>query len=411
MQLKRTRTFLITFKDILICLYFFIFYLSVSIWGPFFNIYLKDMGFTGTQVGIIAAVYQAALFFVVPIWGIFSDRKGIRVALIITLTMSSLLIFTLRYVHPFYAILGYMMILAFFHHPMGSLLDSLAIQQTQQTSRFSYGAFRVWGSIGWAIGCTLMGRYLITHELAHIFPIAAIFYFITLLSSLALKSEEKKEKQERDFVFSHLVAVFGKKQIMLLLILLIFYGIGISPLYVFINLYYRDIGASNNIIGIAFAVQALSELPFFFFGHKLVDRFGAEKLLLGVVLAAIFRMCIYGFISNPSIAVMLGLMQGITLSLFWVGIVSYLHPLIPVKWRSTGQSLIWAFHLGAGITIGNITIGSLSDHFRMQQVMFMGAGFSLLVFVMFIIYFKIYSTAKPGAPIDVSKVALNPVEL
>ena len=383
-------------KDFLISFYFLIFYLSLSIWLPFYNLYLKDLGFSGTQVGIIAGVYQAALFFVVPVWGIFSDRRGVRTALQIALTFSTLLLVGFRFIHPFFAIMGYMLILAFFHHPIGSMLDSLSLHHTRQGSRLSYGAMRVWGSVGWAIGSTLMGRYLITHNLGHIFPVAAIFYFITVLSIFALGSQDTKEKQERDFSIRHVARVFGKGQIFLLLILLTLYGLGISPLYIFINLYYKDIGASNNIIGIAFAVQAASEIPFFFYGRRLVARMGAARLLIGVMIVAMLRLLAYSFISDPIIALVLGIAQGATLSLFWVGIVHYLHRLIPVEWRATGQSLIWAFHLGAGATIGNVAIGSLSDYFRMQKVMLMASGFTLIVIVLFLIYFKKYGLADPA---------------
>jgi len=401
---------LLKFKDMLVSFYFLIFYLSLSAWLPFYNLYLKDLGFSGTQVGIIAGVFQAASFFVIPVWGIFSDRKGVRAALYIAVSMSTLLIFGFRFVHPFYAILGYMLILAFFHHPIGSLFDSLSIHHTQQGSRLSYGAMRVWGSVGWAIGSTIMGRYLISHKLAAIFPAASIFYLITLLSIFALGSADTKEHQEHDFAFRHIAAVFGKKKIFFLLILLTLYGIGISPLYVFINLYYRDIGAGNNIIGIAFAVQAMSEIPFFLYGRRLVARFGTARLLTSVLVVAILRLLAYGFISDPRTAVLVGMAQGATLSLFWVGVIDYLHRLIPVSWRSTGQSLIWAFHLGAGVTIGNVVIGRLSDLIHMQHVMMLAAGFTLFVFALFIIYFKIYDAEQPDSPMasDVSLDAVKP---
>ena len=394
-SIKTTESLLLKYIDILISFYFLIYYLSVSAWLPFYNLYLKDLGFSGTQIGLIAGVFQAASFFVIPVWGIFSDRKGVRAALFLALFMSTLLIFGFRFVHPFYAILGYMLVLAFFHHPIGSLFDSLSIHHTQQGTRLSFGAMRVWGSIGWAVGSTIMGRYLISHKLAAIFPAASIFYLITLLSLLGLGSADTKEHQERNFAVRHVAEVFGKKKIFRLLLLLALYGVGISPLYVFINLYYRDIGASNNLIGVAFAVQAMSEVPFFFFGRRLLARLGTARLLKGVFIVAILRLLAYGIISDPVTAVVVGLAQGATLSLFWVGIVDYMHRLIPVSWRATGQALIWAFHLGAGVTIGNVLIGRLSDLIRMQHVMMLGAGFTLFVFALFIIYFRVYAEDKP----------------
>jgi len=187
---------------------------------------------------------------------------------------------------------------------------------------------------------------------------------------------------------SELKSLFANKKMALFLLLLLLYGTGISPLYVFINLYYRDIGAGNQMIGLGFALQAFSEVPFFFMGASLVKRFGAHKVLLFSMTTAVIRLVLYGIISHPIPALLIGLGSGITYSLFWVAIVDMMHGLIPEKWRATAQSLLWAVHVGCGVTIGNISIGILSDWFHMRTVMLMAGGVTSLVLLGMVGYFK-----------------------
>lgn len=375
-------------KDVTIGLLFFMYYMSLSSWLPFYNLHLKEMGYSGTQVGLVAGMFQAALFFVVPIWGILSDRIGNKKVLRIALSVTTLAILGMRFIEPYVLMLFYILLLALFHHPLGTLLDSLAIHHIHRDSDLAFGSLRVWGSLGWAVGSTLMGGYLLDHQLSMMFVLASGTYLFTLIITSGLGRGDTHQNLERDFSPRHMIRVFGRVPIILFLGIMILYGIGVAPLYVFINLYYHDLGASHQIIGLAFAVQALSELPFFFYGRWFIRKFGSPRVILLVISFAALRMLVYSFISNPIIAVASGMVHGVTLSLFWVAVTDYLHALIPGEWRSTGQALIWATHLGAGMTLGNMSIGILSDYFHMRRVMLFIAMFTAGVFVITTAYFK-----------------------
>jgi PPP family 3-phenylpropionic acid transporter len=377
---------------------FFLFYLGVSAWLPFYNIYLLDRGFSGSQVGIIAGVYQATLFFAVPVWGVLADRFGAKRVLLLLMLMAATLIFFLRLVSFYPLMILYMLLLASSQHPLGALLDSLAIGHLHQASSTTFGQLRVWGSLGWAVGTVLMGHYLVSHQTFVIFPIASVIYTVTWLVAWLYQKPGVKILSYPKISLRQLRYAFGDSRIVWLLILLVFYGIVVAPLYIFINLYYRDIGANNQLIGLAFAIQALSEVPFYFLATRLVRRFGPAKVLLTAMTAAMLRMLVYALIADPKIAVAIGAVQGLHFSLFWVAVVEIMHNLVPPQWRSTAQALLWSFHLGGGVTIGNITIGHLSDLFPMRLVMLMASVCTLLVLIGVIRYFRGKETAEVLMP-------------
>jgi len=232
-----------------------------------------------------------------------------------------------------------------------------------------------------------MGRYLLTHDSANIFRLALLVYGLAWIILWFYKKPDSFERVRVSFSLPELKEIFANKRIIIFLVLLSLLGIGFAPLYIFINLYFRDIGASNQIIGLGFSLMATSEVPLFFLGGYIIKRFGAARVLLFAIVVAATRMFLYSFISNPLIAVLLGLAQGLNFSLFWVSVVEIVHNLVPPHWRSTAQSLIWAFHIGGGITIGNMTIGWLSDFWPMQNVMLLSSAFTGLVLVTMAIYF------------------------
>lgn len=378
-------------QSAVLSLMFFLQYMAHSTWLSFFNIFLEDKGFNGLQIGVITGLFQGTLFFIVPIWGILADKNGNKKVYQIALFFSSLLIFSVGYMSAFTIILVYMLFLSHFSHPTGSLLDSLAVSHVKNSQQSSFGELRVWGSIGWAVGTITMGRILINHETDVIFQTASILFFLTFLTTVTVFKCNRTDFTQNRFNLNHLMIIFKNRAVFWFLIILLFYGISVSPLYLFINLYFREIGTDNQTIGIAFAVQALSELPFFLFGSRFVRKIGVSNILVFSMLVAIIRLILYSYISTPSIAVILGITQGITFSMFWLAGIEYVHNFIPAQYRATGQSLIYAFHVGAGVTIGNVFNGWLYDLITMRGVMKVAALLCALVIIATLFYFRKWS--------------------
>jgi MFS transporter, PPP family, 3-phenylpropionic acid transporter len=220
-----------------------------------------------------------------------------------------------------------------------------------------------------------------------IFYVASAVF--TLLFLINLISLPPKPLIGRGLVtYKSLGIFFRNNNIFIFFILIFLYGISIAPLHLLINLYYNEIGAPNSLMGIAFIIQAGCEIPFFIFGAKMVKKTSAEFILLLAMAISMLRMVLYGFISIPQIAIFVGLLHGFTISFFLVGAVEYVQSHTPPHLRTTGQSLIWAFHFGAGLTVGYTVVGYLKDVVGMRHAMHIAAMFSLVILVITYIFFK-----------------------
>ncbi len=172
------------------------------------------------------------------------------------------------------------------------------------------------------------------------------------------------------------------------LLLIFFLGIAVAPLMQFINLYYNDIGANASFIGWVFFLQAIPEIPAYIIGTRIVKRIGAEKMILLSMVVSLLRLVFYGLISMPEVAIFFSIFHCITIAFFLIGVVEYIQARTPDHLQSTGQALIWAFHYGAGISVGNIFLGYLRDATGMMKAMHIYAILALLVVILTALLFR-----------------------
>ncbi len=369
---------------------YFLGYGSAGTWLGFFNLFLQHHGFSGQEVGLIMGAQQALLFFTVLFWGFLADRFGNKKMLAL---VSFLAIFLIRLIpaqHSFSAMLFMMIAWALVSHPIGTLADSLVVSQVKNSGKSSFAAIRVWGSVGWAVANLAIGFFLKSHAVSDIFLIAFACYFIHFLVILFGVRKQKNGRQQTKPAWGELRILLRNKRLILFLSILLLYGICVTPINLFINLYFKELGGGYQIVGLAFGLNALAEIPLFFLAIPLVKRFGPLRVIIFSMFITLLRLAAYGRLQNPTSALYLSLLNGFSFSIFWVATVEYLHAIVPQEWRATGQALLWAFHLGAGLTLGNIVVGSLSDSIGMRAVMTLAAGLVLLVLFLLVLYFLQY---------------------
>lgn len=366
---------------------FFFTFLGVGSWLPFYNLYLHELGFSKFQIGTISGIIQANMILVLPFWGYLADRHGRKRMLMIALLVTVLIMNLFLFRGSYWFFLIFTFCFAFFSNPFGALTDNMALDYVHH-HQSTYGEIRLWASVGWAVATPIVGRIVIKAGSSIIFPIASSVFFITLIITSQYRDLHHITDQQKCLKFTDIHRILKSKSLFYFLLLMFFAAVFTAPIYMMINLYYYGIGATYQQMGIAFAVQAVSELPFFFYGGKLIKRFGASKLLLFSIGVAVIRMLAYSLNYNPWIGVGIGVLQGVTLGCFLVAAIDFVHKHVPVQWRGTGQSLFWTFYFGAGMMFGNIWTGFLLDNFTSQFTMQLEAGLAFVVLILLVFFFK-----------------------
>jgi len=367
---------------------YFVMNMGFAVWRIYYNVFLEKNGLSGTQIGILNAILQASLVFVLIYWGIKADKIGIRPVLGQLILISSILLILLTKITNFYILLFYIPILSFFHHPLAPLLDALStnyLTNNNNNNQVNYGSLRAYGSLGWGIASIWAGILFAKIPIYYIFIISSLLYLTVFPVFIVPKKRKKIYRTGTEKV--ELKAIIQNKWILIFSFILILYGISSSPISSFLNLYFVELNANNNFIGYAYAVQALSEVPFFFIGNKIFKKFGISNTLIISISIMFIRLFFYSITNNVYIGICLGILQGITLSFFLIPVIEFINKLLPDGYHATAQTIIWGCYFGIGNTFGNLLTGIIKDVKGLHTVMFYASILTFFVLMFTILYF------------------------
>jgi len=348
---------------------YFMYCASLAAWQPWLAVYFNNVGITGLQIGIIMGIPPIMVFLVQPMWGVAADRWGHHRTLLIAMFLASFAILGYVWNGGFWFFLFWTVFVAFATNPIGTLLDSIILDYVKEKQDSSYGRFRMWGAIGWMVAAPIVGWIITGRNITLIFPISMAIMLLGWLTGFLRRDKSKAVGIIKEASWENLSQVLrGNWHLVIFLAIVFFYGVGTAPVWTFYGVYLDDIGASHGLKGFAFGLDALIELPFYFFSNVFVKRFGPRKVLIFAFSIFTIRLLLYSIISTPGLAVSVELMHGLSYSLFVVAAVEYVNKLVPPVFRATGQSLYAAACFGAGTLAGNWFAGYLYDQMPLQQV-------------------------------------------
>ncbi|UCC21506.1 MAG: MFS transporter [Planctomycetota bacterium] len=364
---------------------YFMYCASLAAWQPLLAVYFNEVGISGLRIGIIMSIAPVMVFLVQPMWGVVADRWGHHRTLLFTMFLASFAIVGYVWNGGFWFFFFWTIVVAFVTNPIGTLLDSTILDYVKERQDSSYGRFRMWGAIGWTVSAPIVGWIITGRSITLIFPISMAVMLLGWLAGFLRRDKSRAVPATSEASWQNLSGVLRNWRLIVFLVIAFFYGIGSAPVWSFFGVYLKDIGASRQLMGVAFGLDAAIELPFYFFSNFFVKRFGAKRVLTFAVLMFAVRLFLYSVISTPILAVSVELMHGLSYSLFIVSAVEYVNELVPAAWRATGQSLYAAACFGAGTFAGNTFAGYLYDQMPLQQV-YRFIGWLLLVVTLFAVF-------------------------
>ena len=106
-------------------LYYFVFFAAIGSMAPYFNVYLREQGLTGSQIGLIGSIPPIIALLANPFWGALADRWQIHPQVLALCTLGAgLLTFPFLWVTGFWPLLVLIVAMVFFRAPAPSLVDS-----------------------------------------------------------------------------------------------------------------------------------------------------------------------------------------------------------------------------------------------------------------------------------------------
>jgi PPP family 3-phenylpropionic acid transporter len=360
----------------------FSYYATQAVLLPFLPLYFIAKGLSTVEVGLLMTIGPFVAIFAQPVWGYISDRlKTVKKVVFLLWVMTIISSIGLFQAESFIEFFMYSLLIYFFMIPSVPLLDSISIKSTERLS-MSYGSVRLWGSVGFTTIAVLSG--FVIGFIGGIENIHFIYWSLWVLPMVLLFFLEDEPSVGISITLESVYSVFKNKQFIWFLLMAFIISVPHRLNDSLFGVYLSELGATEQMVGWAWALAAASEIPTFALLSRFMHRFHELGLLCLVSLIYMLRWLIYGMIIDPWILLFLQATHAVTFAVFWIVSIHYVVRLVPAELRSTGQSIFSAVFLGlAGIT-GGLVGGALHDQWGGDSMYYFGAIFALVAGVLFL---------------------------
>ncbi|MEC5425640.1 MFS transporter [Virgibacillus sp. C22-A2] len=336
----------------------FSFHATNTIILSYLPLYLKYKGLNGTEIGWVLAIGPLASIFAQPFWGYMSDKYK-TVKTMIQICIIGLLVFSVIFfqMDTLIAILVMGAIFYFFVTPIGALGDSLA-QRRADDLGVSFGAIRMWGSVGFATSSLIIGEVLTRVGIQYMIIPFLFFGFIALLVTFKLTDVKVESEPVK---LSDVTAIIKNKPFVIFLLFIMFLTITHRANDSFMGLYITQLGGSEGLVGLAWFVGVLTEALVFATAGFWFKKYHPLVFIIVAGIIYSIRWFLYAAVDNPMHIIGLQFMHGLTFGVFYLAAFNYVSRLIPKLLQSTGHLIFFATFFGLSGIIGSLAGGALID--------------------------------------------------
>ena len=354
-------------------------YMAYAISNTFFPIYYKQLGYSGSSLGLLLSVGPFVALLSQPFWGIMADRASSKnLILQIICAVSTVSIFLLVADSRFYFLSLSFAMFSFFYYPLFALGDTITLEYLKNTG-WNFGPIRLAGTLGFAVMAIIAGK-LASRNITNIF---FLFSACTAVSFLLARKLPVVRGHQHGRQKISILALLKNREFMFLSVFFLAVMSSMGFYYSFYPVYYEQLGAGRTLVGVSMFVSAVSETPFLLFSSRISRKFHAKYILLGSAAAICLRWLLIYLVSSPYALLPLMLLHGTTFIVLSYAMATYVNNNIPAVLKASGQAVNWIISLGLSRIIGSILGGILVDKYGIRQVFLFNSLFVAVLIAVF----------------------------
>ena len=367
--------------------FYFSYFATIGIFLPYFNLYCAHLGFTGIQIGIISSVLPLTKVIFPSFWGYLSDRLQARKKiLILDCFISTILFVFLFWVTDFYGMIIMIFIYSFFRAPIISLFEATTMQEVQ-TRKLDYGKIRVWGSIGFILLSTTLGKIIDYTSIKAVLHSVLVVSIINLIFSTQVPDTRPVPTQKGS---PGLRKLLKRSDILIFFACAMLMQLSHGTYYGFFSIYMEEIGYSKTLIGILWSIGVVSEIVIMLISGKFLKRLGTIPIMtLSLALAAL-RWTLCSFVTSFPLLIIAQSLHAFTFAAFHIAAVTHTDNVFPAELKASGQALYSSLSFGLGGAIGLLGNGILFDSMGAPFLFFMSAVVSIIAVILSLLLKKKY---------------------
>ena len=348
---------------------YFLYFAVMGAVLPYFNLYCYHIGFSGYQIGVLAALRSFAIVLFPILWGMLSDRFQVRKPIYVACNFIGTVVWIgYFFTTDFGPMVLITLVYGIFYTPIISLLEA-ATMDALAGEKPRYGHTRVWGSISFILVVLVLGRVI------DVFGVEIILGLVlagSTAQAILATALPPIKSQPPSFSLAGIRVLFtGRFTAFLVCAFLMLVSHG--AYYGFFSIHLENLGFSGMFIGIAWALASTAEIFVMVASAGLFRRFSPENMMLLAFGAAILRWLILYWAISPVIILLSQVLHALTYGVFHMASILYVDQLSPRESKTLGQAVNNSVTYGLGLMVGFYLNGWLYTHVSVFVLFFISA--------------------------------------
>ncbi|WP_248927278.1 MFS transporter [Paenibacillus hamazuiensis] len=342
----------------------FFIYGAIAVYTSFFPLYMKSIGVSALHTGLIMAGGPFISIVANPFWGYMSDRwNNIKRVLLVLLSGSTAVMLTVFFggSSSLAALFALMLAYFFFQSPLFSQSNSLILDAIENTE-LRFGAFRLWGSLGWALIAAAAGPVLGSIGIGRFWAVYGILMLVSIRIAFALPQGKPRPKAEAGH--GGYLRIFASKRFIAFLAIGVLISIPNGMNTAFVSIYMSDLGGHEGLIGVSAFLTSIFEIPVFLLFDRYLPKIGRALIgcLCAVSLLYAARWLLMSSAGSAYEVAVIQMMNSVTFGGYYYIGTQLTYSLVPREYRASGQALYALSWGGLSGIIAGIAGGWVFQH-------------------------------------------------
>jgi MFS transporter, PPP family, 3-phenylpropionic acid transporter len=327
---------------------YFVYFGGVGVFLPYFNLYCYHLGFSGSQIGTLAALRSVVLVLLPLAWGVLADHFQTRKELFILCNLGSAFLWSLTLgVSRFGAMAAVIVGHTLFYAPLVSFLEAITMD-TLGSEKRRYGRMRVWGSLAFILVVLVLGQFLERQPLRWVVILILAGLIVQTILSFWVPAAPVSSGRRFGDGFRQLLT----RQVIVFLTAAFLMLVSHGAYYGFFSIHLEELGLGRGLIGAAWALAATAEIFVLLNSDRILTTFSYTGLLRFSFAMAAVRWLLLWKVTSPPAILATQVLHAFTYGSFHIASILYIDQLAPPGVKTLGQAINNALTYGLGLMVG-----------------------------------------------------------
>ncbi len=332
---------------------YIVYFVAVGASFPYLPVHYRALGLSLDTIGLLAALSAATQLVAAPAWGAIADVfRHSRLTLPAAALLATGGAFALAFAREPASVMAAVVVLSVGLAGIGPVLDARTVELLG-SNRERYGRVRAWGSISFVVSAALCGPLLDAGGTRALFLVYVPCLALTALIALSVPRQPVSRHASLRVGVSQLLR---QPRMARFLVGALIVWAALAAVNGFYSIQIVALGGGDSLVGMAWVVGALFEIPIMWSFPRLAARFGAGRLLVVGGLLFATRDALAALAPTGLALVAIAPLEGAAFGLFFVGGVGFVAARAPVGLAGTAQG-VFSATTGLATILGTAAAG------------------------------------------------------